>query len=88
MNVLLKPKQKQQQAHFFPWVPVLRYLMSKKLVCWLFSLSQRKSAPKVSPAFEKPIEHVLKSWSMNEAGIVDLSTLLPQISKTLLAAPT
>jgi len=39
------------------------------------SVSQRKCAPKVTPAFEKPIEHILKSQSKNRAGILDLSTL-------------
>lgn len=39
------------------------------------SVPQRKCAPKLTLAFEKPMEHVLKSWSMScQAGIVDLST--------------
>lgn len=38
------------------------------------SVPQRKCAPKLALGFEKPIEHGLKSWSMSQAGIVDLST--------------
>lgn len=46
------------------------------------SVPQRKCAPKVTPAFEKPVEHVLKSWSMNQPVIVDLSILYRKSPKT------
>lgn len=48
------------------WKIVKKYLVK--------SVSERKCAPKQTFAFEKPTEHVLKSWSMSQAGIVDLGT--------------
>uniref|UniRef100_A0A8C4KCI6 Cyclic nucleotide-binding domain-containing protein 2 n=1 Tax=Dromaius novaehollandiae TaxID=8790 RepID=A0A8C4KCI6_DRONO len=39
------------------------------------SVLQRKCAPKITSVFEKPGEHVDNSWSVNQAGILDLSAL-------------
>ncbi|XP_025904083.1 cyclic nucleotide-binding domain-containing protein 2 [Nothoprocta perdicaria] len=39
------------------------------------SIIQRKCAPKITPVFEKPGEHVHNSWTINQAGILDLSML-------------
>ncbi|KAM8806645.1 cyclic nucleotide-binding domain-containing protein 2 [Eudromia elegans] len=39
------------------------------------SIIQRKRATKITPVFEKPGEHIHNSWTINQAGILDLSTI-------------